>query len=142
MQAELNKYFYNDITNIISDYHYKTKFYEVIKEMTYFIKETTWLLDDDDPEDSEDEDDQFWEINNFRSSCFKIYKLRIRKIKRQNTMNEDDTDSEDEELMDEVGRQNICNWKKYNYYVKCHYSPEEFAYKIRYPEADDEDNDW
>ena len=34
MQAELNKYFYNDITNIILDYHYKTQFYEVIKLLT------------------------------------------------------------------------------------------------------------
>jgi hypothetical protein len=143
MQAELNKYFYNDISNIISDYHYKTQFYEVMKEMTDFIKENTWLLDDDDNEDSEDDDDnedsednhdQSYEISCFRIECLINYRSRIRKIKRQNTMNEEDTDSD----IEDRDPYKIFRTKDYHYYKKSYYSPEEFAYKIRYPDADED----
>jgi len=47
MQAELNKYFYNDITNIILDFHYKTQFYQVVKLLTddAEFKEEVWRND-------------------------------------------------------------------------------------------------
>jgi hypothetical protein len=133
MQAELNKYFYNDISNIISDYHYKTQFYEVMKELTDFIKENTWLIDDDN-EDSEDEDDQPYEIKFFIGKYFSTYKSRIRKIKRQNTMTEELTDSDRE---DELG---FIGTKKHHRFRDYYYSPEEFAYKFRYPDADDSED--
>jgi hypothetical protein len=142
MQAELNKYFYNDITNIILGYHYKTQFYEVIKELAKNIKNHGWLIERE--EDYEDEDgEEFIDYEKYPIECF-IHdyfcscKSRIRKIKRQNTMNEEDTDSDEEEL----DKYKIFRTKNHHYYKNRYYSPEEFAYKIRYPEADDSDCDW
>lgn len=97
MQAELNKYFYNDITNIILDYYYKTMFYNNIIEikkvagrrgtmLPYSDKHTVPVSETDD--DSDDEDDsgvsmedakphvvKFW-IENFRRSMFHTFRLR------------------------------------------------------------------
>jgi hypothetical protein len=139
MQAELNKYFYNDITNIILGYHYKTQFYEVIKELTKAIKEHGWLLGPvDDEDDDEYGDYQKHPIECFIHDYFCSCKSRLRKIKRQNTINEEDTDSDEEEL----DKYKIFRTKNHHYYKNSYYSPEEFAYKISCPEADDSDCDW
>lgn len=139
MQAELNKYFYNDITNIILDYHYKTMFNESVKVIIDFIKVNTSILDSDD-EDDEDNDD--YEIYYFRKHWFESYGRRFRRAKRQRAMNEEDTESdEDGFVYSGSSKRYLFPNKTYHENIRDHYSPEEFAYKIRYPEADDSDSD-
>lgn len=150
MQAELNKYFYDDITNIILDYHYKTMFNESIKAITDFIKGNTNILDSDESNDESDEsndesdesdderyDKRNYEIVYFRSRWFDRYRSIMRKAKRQNTMNEEDTDSD----LEELDNYKIFRIKEHHDYMRSRYSPEEFAYKIRYPD-DESDCDW
>jgi len=139
MQAELNKYFYNDITNIILDYHYKTMFNESVKVIIDFIKVNTSILDSDD---EDDEDNDNYEIYLFRLYWFQSYGRRFRRAKRQHTMNEEDTDSDEDGFeYSSNGKRYLFPKKTYHENISDHYSPEEFAYKIRYPEADDSDSD-
>ena len=166
MQAELNKYFYNDISNIILDYYYKTIFNDNIREIKKvsmkngtmkLYSDTDFKYKNDDNEDDDDDDNdsgisindakphiiKFW-IENFRRAMFNEHRKKLReraKEARQNIMNEDtDTDSSDDEAGYSRTRCRIFNPKTYNYYLKNYYSPEEFEYNNRYP--NDEDSDY
>jgi hypothetical protein len=88
MQAELNKHFYNDIANIISDYYYKTMFNDNIKEIKRQAKRvyniriyTDSDYDEDDDHDDEDKVDynHFEQMNwiiSFRRRIFNAFRLR------------------------------------------------------------------
>ncbi len=71
MQAELNKYFYNDITNLILEYHYKTIFNNSIKEMKKEIDvDRTYYYDNEEEDDSDDEEDYIDHRENYFISQF------------------------------------------------------------------------
>ena len=98
MQSELNKYFYNDITNIILDYYYKSIFNNCLSFIKYIAENETTLLDDDS--DDEDSDYQNAEICYFRQECFSRYKYRVRKYRELPEVTDSDNDatySENEE---------------------------------------------
>ena len=100
MQSELNKYFYNDITNIILDYHYhyKSLFNDCISLIKHIAENETVLLDDDS--EDEEPDYQNAEIGYFRKHCFRRYKYRVRKYRKLPEVTDSDNDatySENEE---------------------------------------------
>lgn len=95
MQAELNKYFYNDITNIILDYYYKSIFNNCLSFIKYIAENETTLLDDYSDEDDEDNDYQNAEICYFRQECFS--RCKYRELPEVTDSDNDATYSENEE---------------------------------------------
>lgn len=99
MQAELNKYFPNDISNIILDIHYRSMFYNVMHELKILIEHCKQGLEDIDVYDM----DEFMTEtgNTFAQECLeqiqesKKYKipwdnLRLHSQRMMHSMADDD----------------------------------------------------
>jgi|688.fasta_scaffold1365232_1 hypothetical protein len=92
MQAELNKYFPTDVSNLILEMHYKSMFNDCLSFMIFVAENETCLLSGYDID--EDEDFQKLEIDNFREALFRRYKYRVRKYIESPDITDTDSDSE------------------------------------------------
>ena len=78
MDKQLNKYFPNDISNIILDIHYRSMFYNVIHQLKILIQHCKQRLEDIDVYDM----DEFMTEtgNTFAQHCFEQIKDKRYKI--------------------------------------------------------------
>jgi hypothetical protein len=103
MQAELNKYFYNDITNLILDYHYKTIFNNSIKKMKKEIdRARTRYYDNEEEDDTDDEEDYVDYRENYFISQFINHILYEPKQKRKRRKREIMMKKQEQRVMERI----------------------------------------
>jgi len=82
MNNELNKYFPEDITNIILEIHYKSIFNESILKLEEYMTSDRYESDDDEDEDDDDIPKDWSEryyINSFRGKILYQYNKKKRR---------------------------------------------------------------